>query len=171
VTCDAMTGSRPTPPHTHVTHACRASHNKHSSHTHHTHTRHTSHASHVTQQLIEHELEGFGIRLNKKPPNITFKKKDKGGINFTSSCQGPMRLDLEAVKAVCAEYKCVCAGCACCLRVFVRLCWCAATCACMVGAWCVLPCRWRTAICGCSGAHASTSHTARATHLNDTQGA
>jgi ribosome-interacting GTPase 1 len=37
--------------------------------------------------LIEHELEGFGIRLNKKPPKIAFKKKDKGGINFTSSVQ------------------------------------------------------------------------------------
>lgn len=32
-------------------------------------------------------MEGFGIRLNKKPPNITFKKKDKGGINFTTSVQ------------------------------------------------------------------------------------
>lgn len=56
-------------------------------------------------QLIEHELEGFGIRLNKKPPNITFKKKDKGGINFTSNVQNG-KLDLEAVKAVCAEYRC-----------------------------------------------------------------
>lgn len=37
------------------------------------------------KKLIEHELEGFGIRLNKKPPNIGFKKKDKGGINFTST--------------------------------------------------------------------------------------
>ena len=55
-------------------------------------------------QLIEHELEGFGIRLNKKPPNIAFKKKDKGGINFTTAAANP-RLDLEAVKAVCAEYR------------------------------------------------------------------
>lgn len=37
------------------------------------------------KKLIEHELEGFGIRLNKKPPNIGFKKKDKGGINFTTT--------------------------------------------------------------------------------------
>lgn len=34
------------------------------------------------KRLIEHELEGFGLRLNKQPPNITFKKKDKGGINL-----------------------------------------------------------------------------------------
>ncbi|PIO75250.1 hypothetical protein TELCIR_02714 [Teladorsagia circumcincta] len=35
------------------------------------------------KQLLEYELEGFGIRLNKQPPNIGFKKKDKGGINLT----------------------------------------------------------------------------------------
>ncbi len=35
------------------------------------------------KKIIEHEMEGFGIRLNKKPPNIGFRKKDKGGINFT----------------------------------------------------------------------------------------
>lgn len=37
------------------------------------------------KRLIEHELEGFGIRLNKTPPNIYFKRKDKGGINFTAT--------------------------------------------------------------------------------------
>ena len=37
----------------------------------------------VHKRLIERELEGFGIRLNKHPPNITFKKKDKGGVNLT----------------------------------------------------------------------------------------
>ena len=37
---------------------------------------------------------GFGIRLNKKPPEITFRKKDKGGINYTSAVQNP-KLDLE----------------------------------------------------------------------------
>lgn len=57
------------------------------------------------KKLIEHELEGFGIRLNKKPPAITFRKKDKGGINFTSQVNNPS-LDFEAVKAVCSEYRC-----------------------------------------------------------------
>ena len=34
------------------------------------------------KRIIEREVEGFGIRLNKTPPNIAFKKKDKGGINM-----------------------------------------------------------------------------------------
>ena len=56
------------------------------------------------KRLIEHELEGFGIRLNKTPPQITFKKKDKGGINFTSTVSEP-KMDLDAVKAVLSEYR------------------------------------------------------------------
>lgn len=34
------------------------------------------------KKLIEHELEGFGLRLNKSPPNIVYRRKDKGGINL-----------------------------------------------------------------------------------------
>ena len=34
---------------------------------------------------IEYELEGFGIRLNKQPPDIVVKKLDKGGISITKS--------------------------------------------------------------------------------------
>lgn len=37
------------------------------------------------KRVIETELEGFGIRINKTPPNITIKKKDKGGLNITST--------------------------------------------------------------------------------------
>jgi len=49
-------------------------------------------------------LEGFGIRLNKEPPNITFKKKDKGGINMTNTV--PLtHLSPEEVKAVLSEYR------------------------------------------------------------------
>ena len=36
------------------------------------------------KRIIERELEGFGIRLNKRPPNLSFKKKEKGGINMTT---------------------------------------------------------------------------------------
>ncbi|XP_077249992.1 GTP-binding protein-like protein isoform X2 [Tasmannia lanceolata] len=56
------------------------------------------------KRLIEKELEGFGIRLNKEPPNLSFRKKDKGGINFTSTVTNTL-LDLETVKAICGEYR------------------------------------------------------------------
>uniref|UniRef100_A0A8C5P8U0 Developmentally-regulated GTP-binding protein 1 n=1 Tax=Leptobrachium leishanense TaxID=445787 RepID=A0A8C5P8U0_9ANUR len=56
------------------------------------------------KKIIENELEGFGIRLNKNPPNIGFKKKDKGGINLTATC-AQSELDNETVKSILAEYK------------------------------------------------------------------
>ena len=37
------------------------------------------------KKIIEAELEGFGIRVNKSPPNIVFRKKERGGINITST--------------------------------------------------------------------------------------
>ena len=50
--------------------------------------------------VIENELEGFGIRINKQPPNITFIKKDNGGINVTSTV--PLtHIDHDEIKAVC----------------------------------------------------------------------
>lgn len=75
------------------------------------------------KRVIETELEGFGIRINKRkmapaticqgmatdihepePPNITFKKKDKGGLNITSTV--PLtHIDHDEIKAVMNEYK------------------------------------------------------------------
>eukprot|EP00128_Syssomonas_multiformis_P018485 Colp12_sorted_trinity150504_noHs@23297 len=56
------------------------------------------------KQIIEHELEGFGIRLNKTFPNIAFRKKDKGGVNFTTTC-ATTHLDADTVKAILSEYR------------------------------------------------------------------
>ena len=36
--------------------------------------------------ILELELETVGLRLNKTPPNIYFKKKKTGGIKFTAVC-------------------------------------------------------------------------------------
>ena len=37
----------------------------------------------VTQKkIMERELEGFGIRLNKRPPNLIFTRKEKGGLTY-----------------------------------------------------------------------------------------
>lgn len=35
--------------------------------------------------ILERELETVGLRLNKKPPNIYFKKKKDGGVKFNST--------------------------------------------------------------------------------------
>mmetsp|Transcript_37196 Transcript_37196/g.80971 ORF Transcript_37196/g.80971 Transcript_37196/m.80971 type:complete len:368 (-) Transcript_37196:401-1504(-) len=56
------------------------------------------------KRMIEYELEGFGIRLNKTPPDITVKKKEKGGLNFHTSEKDGI-LDQETVEQVLKEYK------------------------------------------------------------------
>eukprot|EP01080_Neovahlkampfia_damariscottae_P006447 gene6447-10454_t len=56
------------------------------------------------KRLIEKELEGFGIRLNKTPPDITFKKKEKGGLNLSSNISQTY-LNEDTVKAILKEYK------------------------------------------------------------------
>ena len=76
------------------------------------------------KKVIEAELEGFGIRLNKKPPQILVRKKvclsrrpicglpdlilehmqDKGGIAITNTV--PLtNLDHESIKAVLSEFR------------------------------------------------------------------
>ena len=54
--------------------------------------------------LIEKELYGFGIRLNQEPPDIIFKKKEKGPINFQAMVPQTV-LTQEIVARICREYK------------------------------------------------------------------
>lgn len=56
------------------------------------------------KRLIEKEVEGFGIRLNKSPPNIVFHKKDKGGI-VISTTTALTQIDEETIKSICHEYR------------------------------------------------------------------
>jgi ribosome-interacting GTPase 1 len=56
------------------------------------------------KHIIEAELEGFGIRINKQPPNISFKKKDKGGLNITTTV-AQTNLDNDEIRAVMSEYR------------------------------------------------------------------
>lgn len=60
----------------------------------------------VHKRKIEYELEGFGIRLNKKPPNIVYQKKEKGGLAF-SVAPGFNLVDLddEGARAILQEYR------------------------------------------------------------------
>jgi len=37
------------------------------------------------REILERELETVGIRLNKRPPDVTFKKKTTGGVRFSST--------------------------------------------------------------------------------------
>ncbi|ODV94958.1 hypothetical protein PACTADRAFT_50798, partial [Pachysolen tannophilus NRRL Y-2460] len=56
------------------------------------------------KRIIEHELEGFGIRINKEPPNIIVKKKERGGINITNTV--PLtHLTNDEIRAVMSEYR------------------------------------------------------------------
>jgi uncharacterized protein len=34
------------------------------------------------KKIIEKELDGIGIRLNQTPPDVIFRKKEKGGLNY-----------------------------------------------------------------------------------------
>eukprot|EP00388_Colpodella_angusta_P019910 GDKJ01049737.1.p1 GENE.GDKJ01049737.1~~GDKJ01049737.1.p1 ORF type:complete len:366 (+),score=97.12 GDKJ01049737.1:61-1158(+) len=56
------------------------------------------------KRKIEHELEGFGIRINRKPPAITLTRKERGGISI--SCAAPLKhLDEETIRSILNEYR------------------------------------------------------------------
>ena len=54
--------------------------------------------------IIEKELHGFGIRLNQQPPDILFKRKEKGPINFQAMVPQSI-LTYALVQSICREYK------------------------------------------------------------------
>jgi small GTP-binding protein len=56
--------------------------------------------------IIDKELEGVGIRLNQTPPAITVKKKDRGGLNLSTSCK-LTHMDEDSIAAILKEYKIV----------------------------------------------------------------
>jgi ribosome-interacting GTPase 1 len=56
------------------------------------------------KKIIEGELDGFGIRLNQTPPNIIFKRKDKGGLNILNVVP-QTKMTTDAVTAICKEYR------------------------------------------------------------------
>jgi small GTP-binding protein len=53
---------------------------------------------------IEKELHGFGIRLNQQPPDILFKRKDRGPINFQAMVTQSV-LTEEIVFSILREYR------------------------------------------------------------------
>lgn len=60
----------------------------------------------IQKRKIEYELEGFGIRLNKQPPNIDVKKKEKGGIALSVAPGYALQdCDEDIVASVLKEYR------------------------------------------------------------------
>ena len=57
------------------------------------------------KKIIENELEGFGIRLNKKAPNILIQRKDKsGGIDIIENVK-QTKMSQETILTILKEYK------------------------------------------------------------------
>jgi small GTP-binding protein len=58
------------------------------------------------KKIIESELEGFGLRLNKKAPAITIRKKDKigGGIDIIQNVK-QTKMSEETIISILREYK------------------------------------------------------------------
>merc|ERR1712187_1068297 len=55
---------------------------------------------------IEYELEGFGMRLNKKPPNILFKPRASGGLALSVAPGYELKdCDEDAITAILKEYR------------------------------------------------------------------
>jgi ribosome-interacting GTPase 1 len=58
------------------------------------------------KKIIERELEGFGIRLNKQPPAITLKKKDKGGVSITKAHNIELtNMKEDTIRSILHEYR------------------------------------------------------------------
>jgi len=57
------------------------------------------------KRIIEKELEGFGLRLNKQPPAIKFKTKEKGGINIVTQGVKMTHMDKKTIETILKEYR------------------------------------------------------------------
>ena len=58
------------------------------------------------KRIIERELEGFGIRLNKRRPDIKLKRKDRGGVNIVKNHGLNMtKMDDDIIRSILHEYR------------------------------------------------------------------
>ena len=58
----------------------------------------------IHKRLLEYELEGFGIRLNKKKPRIYVTKKERGGIDIVDVVK-QTKMDRETIQSILKEYR------------------------------------------------------------------
>lgn len=61
------------------------------------------------KKIIEQELFSFGIRINQKPPNVKYVKKENGGIGYQEIAKQTKGMSPEVCRVVCKEYKISCA--------------------------------------------------------------
>jgi ribosome-interacting GTPase 1 len=59
----------------------------------------------IQRVLLTKELESVGIRVNKRPPNVTFVRKTAGGIGFNSMVPLTKDLDEKLARRLCQLYK------------------------------------------------------------------
>lgn len=55
-------------------------------------------------RVIESELEGFGIRINQRPPNVVIKKLSRGGVTINSTVK-LTKISSREIIAVLNEYR------------------------------------------------------------------
>ena len=55
--------------------------------------------------IIERELAGFGIRLNQTPPEITFRRRDKGGVNYQALVEQTKGLSRDQCTRILKEFR------------------------------------------------------------------
>ncbi len=57
----------------------------------------------VHYDVLVEELNGAGIRVNSRPPDVTIKKKPKGGISISSTVN--LDLDEDTIRSIMGEYR------------------------------------------------------------------
>lgn len=53
--------------------------------------------------VLMQELDDTGIRVNSRPPDVTIRKKPRGGINISSTVE--LSLDEDTIKSILGEYR------------------------------------------------------------------
>mmetsp|Transcript_14583 Transcript_14583/g.21528 ORF Transcript_14583/g.21528 Transcript_14583/m.21528 type:complete len:266 (-) Transcript_14583:388-1185(-) len=61
------------------------------------------------KKIIEQELFSFGIRINQKPPNVKFTKREAGGLNYQEIAHQTKGMSIDAARLILKEYKISCA--------------------------------------------------------------
>lgn len=57
------------------------------------------------KRIIENELEGVGIKLNRKKPDITIKPNSRGGLFINRGINAEIKMSDDTITSICKEYK------------------------------------------------------------------